>query len=150
VDVLYCSIRSIVLRTIDVLENNRIRHKQPISFERMHKTDRHEQFSAGCLLEKFMPSASIREISQSPESKGISMGITMGISQRTKPSASTDLEPHLEPPRQLDDFTVDGEYDPSAQLRGGRSPQVNSDCLCEMIGKWSYHQPSQSGRGTAP
>jgi hypothetical protein len=25
-DVLYCSIRSIVLRTIDVLENNRIRH----------------------------------------------------------------------------------------------------------------------------
>jgi hypothetical protein len=26
VDVLYCSMRSIVLRTIDVLENNRIRH----------------------------------------------------------------------------------------------------------------------------
>jgi hypothetical protein len=59
--------------------------KQPISFERMHKTDRDEQFGAGCLLEKFMPSASIREISKSPESKGISMGITMGISQRTEP-----------------------------------------------------------------
>jgi hypothetical protein len=29
VDVLYCSIRSIVLRTIDVLENNRIRHLHP-------------------------------------------------------------------------------------------------------------------------
>jgi hypothetical protein len=28
VDVLYCSIRSIVLRTIDVLENNRIRQNR--------------------------------------------------------------------------------------------------------------------------
>lgn len=124
--------------------------KQPIPFERMGRTDRDEQFSAGCLHEKFMSSASIREISQSPESKGISMGITMGISQRTKPSASTNLEIHLNLPCQLDDFTIDREYDPSAQLRGCRSHQVNSDCLCEMIGKWSYHQPSQSGRGTAP
>lgn len=100
--------------------------KQPISFGRMRKTDRDAQFSAGCLLEKFMSSASIREISQSPESKGILMGITKGISQRREPSTSTNLESHLDLPCQLDDFTVDGEYDPSAQLRGRRSHQVSS------------------------
>jgi hypothetical protein len=100
--------------------------KQPIPFERMHKTDRDPQSSAGCLLEKFMPSALVRKEQRSPESKGISMGITKGISQRTEPSTSTNLEPHLDLPCQLDDFTVDGEYDPSAQLRGRRSPQVSS------------------------
>jgi hypothetical protein len=33
VDVLYCSMRSIVLRTIDVLENNRIRHARQASHQ---------------------------------------------------------------------------------------------------------------------
>lgn len=118
----------------------------------MHNADRDEQFSAGCLLEKFMSSALVRKEQRSPESKGISMGIMMGImmgiSQRTEPSASTNLEPHLEPTCQLDDFTVDGEYDPSAQLRGRRSLQVSSELLCARIEKG--RTINRANRGVVP